>query len=227
MPDRNKIAIVTGGSRGLGANTVLALARQGVRSIFSHHSSRGGADRMVEAVRQAGADAAALPLDTRAAEGFGAFVDGVRSALAGWGVERFDHHVNNAGMSDDTPFADVTAELLDRVYSVNFKGVFLLTQRLVPLMEDGERIVNVSTGPTRFWTPNTIPYASLKGTIEVFTTTWPRSWGHATSPSTPSRPARSRPTSAAARCATIPRWTGRSRARPRSAGPRSPTTSGR
>ena len=169
MPEHNRIAIVTGGSRGLGANTVLALARQGVRSIFSYHSNRGEADRMVEAVRQAGADAVALPLDTGEAESFGTFADGVRSTLAGWGAERFDYLVNNAGMSDHTPFAEVTAELLDRVYAVNFKGVFLLTQQLVPLMNDGGRIVNISSGLTRFWTPNTIPYASLKGAIEVLT----------------------------------------------------------
>ena len=103
------------------------------------------------------------------ASSFDAFAHDVRSALEDWGVERFDYLVNNAGMSDHTPFAKATEELLDRVYSVNFKGVFLLTQKLVPLINDGGRIANISSGLTRFWTPDTIPYASLKGAIEVFT----------------------------------------------------------
>ena len=169
MPDQNQIAIVTGGSRGLGANTVLALARVGVNTIFTYHSGKAEADKIAAAASESGAEAVALPLDTGQAGSFDAFAASVKSTLEDWGVERFDFLVNNAGMSDHTPFAEVTEELLDRVYSVNFKGVFLLTQKLVPLMNDGGRIVNISTGLTRFWTPNTIPYASLKGGIEVFT----------------------------------------------------------
>lgn len=164
-----KIALVTGGSRGLGRSTVLSLAGQGVSSIFTYNSAQDEAQKVVEAVKAAGAQAVALQLDTGQASTFGAFVTRVREALKGMGAERFDYLVNNAGMSDHTPFADVTEDLLDRVYSVNFKGVFLLTQQLLPLMNDHGRIVNISTGLTRFWTPNTIPYASLKGATEVFT----------------------------------------------------------
>lgn len=169
MPEQNRIAIVTGGSRGLGANTVLALANSGVDTILTYRSGREEADKMVAAVEQAGARAVALPLDSGKAGSFDAFADGVQAALKDWGAERFDYLVNNAGMSDHTPFAKVTEELLDQVYSVNFKGVFFVTQKLVPLMNDGGRIVNISSGLTRFWTPDTIPYASLKGAIEVFT----------------------------------------------------------
>lgn len=169
MTDRNKIAIVIGGSRGLGRSTVLALAEQGVRSIFTYNSNQSEADKVVAAARAAGADAVALQLDTGEAAGFDGFAATIRSTLAGLGAERFDYLVNNAGISDHTPFADVTEEVLDRIYSVNFKGVFLLTQKLVPLINDGGRIVNISTGLTRFWTPDTIPYASLKGAVEVFT----------------------------------------------------------
>ena len=169
MAEQNRIAIVTGGSRGLGANTVLALAKRSVNSIFTYNSSRVEADKIVAAAAEAGVEAIALPLDMSKASSFDAFAHDVRSALEDWGVERFDYLVNNAGMSDHTPFAKATEELLDRVYSVNFKGVFLLTQKLVPLINDGGRIVNISSGLTRFWAPDTIPYASLKGAIEVFT----------------------------------------------------------
>ena len=164
-----KVAIVTGGSRGLGANTVLALAKRGVDSIFTYNSGRKEAEKIAATVAGAGARAVPLQIDTGDAGSFDAFVEKVRAGLADWGVERFDYLVNSAGMSDHTPFADVTEELLDRVYSINFKGVFFLTQKLLPLINDGGRIVNISSGLTRFWTPNTIPYASLKGAIEVFT----------------------------------------------------------
>ena len=169
MSDQKRIAIVTGGSRGLGANIVLALARRGVHPIFTYRSGRDEAEKIVAAAREAGADAVALPLDSANVAGFDDFVASVRAALADRGVERFDFLVNNAGIADHTPFGQVTEEVLDRVYSVNFKGVFLLTQKLVPLINDSGRIINISTGLTRFWTPDTIPYASLKGAIEVFT----------------------------------------------------------
>lgn len=169
MPEENRIAIITGGSRGLGANTVLALARRGVNVIFTYRSGRDEADKVAAAASEAGAKAVALQLDSANVASFDDFVETVQAALDDWGVERFDYLVNNAGMSDHTPFAQVTEQLLDRVYSVNFKGVFLLTQKLVPLINDGGRIINISTGLTRFWTPDTIPYASLKGAIEVFT----------------------------------------------------------
>lgn len=169
MPEQNRIAIVTGGSRGLGANTVLALARRGVNVILTYRSGREEADKVVAAAAEAGADAVALQLDSADVGSFDGFVGSVRAALDDWGVERLDYLVNNAGMSDHTPFAQVTEELLDRVYSVNFKGVFFLTQKLAPLLNDGGRIINISSGLTRFWTPDTIPYASLKGAIEVFT----------------------------------------------------------
>jgi NAD(P)-dependent dehydrogenase (short-subunit alcohol dehydrogenase family) len=172
MPADNtaaKIAIVTGGSRGLGRATVQALAKRGVHTIFTYNSNRDEADKVVAGVKQTGAKAVALQLDTGAAGSFDAFVDGVRKALSDMGADRFDYLVNNAGISDHTAFDKVTEELLDKVYSVNFKGVFFLTQKLLPLINDGGRIINISTGLTRFTTPDTIPYASLKGAIEVFT----------------------------------------------------------
>lgn len=164
-----KIAIVTGGSRGLGRNTVLNLAVRGVHSILTYNSSPDEAAQVVAAAEQAGARAAALKLDSGGSSSFEEFAESVRSKLAGWGAERFDYLVNNAGISDHTPFAQVTEELLDRMYSVNFKGVYFLTQKLLPLMNDGGRIINISTGVTRVVNPNSSTYATFKGALEVLT----------------------------------------------------------
>jgi NAD(P)-dependent dehydrogenase (short-subunit alcohol dehydrogenase family) len=165
----SRIAIVTGGSRGLGRNTVLNLAKRGIQVIFTYHSNRDEADKVAAAAGEVGASAVALQLDTGNAGSFDAFVAALRPALAGFGTDRFDYLVNNAGIAHHNSFAETTEAELDHVFNVNFKGVFLLTQKLLPLINDGGRIVNISTGLTRFTTPNSIPYASLKGALEVFT----------------------------------------------------------
>ena len=164
-----KIAIVTGGSRGLGRNTVLSLAKRGVNSVFTYNASREEAEEVIAEVERAGARAVALQLDTGNVGTFDRFTQSVRSALADLGAERFDYLVNNAGISDHTPFNEVTEEVLDHVYNVNFKGVFFVTQKLLPLINDGGRIVNVSSCVTRFVSPNSPAYASLKGALEVLT----------------------------------------------------------
>jgi NAD(P)-dependent dehydrogenase (short-subunit alcohol dehydrogenase family) len=166
---KTRIAVVRGGSRGLGKSTVLALAERGVNSIFTFASKSKEADEVVLAVSKAGAKAAAFQLDTGKVGDFDNFVDRVSSTAREWGSERIDYLVNNAGISHHKAFDKVTEEELDRVYAVNFKGVFFLAQKLVRIMNDGGRVVNISTGLTRFWTPDTIPYASLKGATEVFT----------------------------------------------------------
>jgi NAD(P)-dependent dehydrogenase (short-subunit alcohol dehydrogenase family) len=164
----NKIAIITGGSRGLGRSTVLSLAKRGVVSIFTYNSNRDEADKVVAAAAEMGSTAIALQLNTGSVGDFSKFVESVRSALSSLGTERFDFLVNNAGLSHHNAFDKVTEEELDNLYKVNFKGVFFLTQKLLPLINDGGSIVNISSGLTRFWTPDTIPYASLKGAVEVF-----------------------------------------------------------
>ncbi|MEJ1974303.1 MAG: SDR family NAD(P)-dependent oxidoreductase [Lacunisphaera sp.] len=158
-----KIAIVTGGSRGLGRSTVLSLARRGVHSIFTYNSARAEADKVVAAVRAAGARAVALQLDVGNVGAFDAFVTAVQSALAELGVGRFDYLVNNAGTSHHADFARTTEAELDGLYNVHFKGVFFLTQKLLPLINDGGRIVNLSSGLTRFTIPGSAPYAAMKG----------------------------------------------------------------
>ncbi|HXB67888.1 MAG TPA: SDR family oxidoreductase [Candidatus Acidoferrales bacterium] len=164
-----EIAIVTGGSRGLGRNTVINLAKRGVHSIFTYNSNRAEADKVIAAVTEAGAKATALQLDTGNVSSFDAFVKNVKTALAGFGVERFDYLVNNAGTSHHNAFEKTTEEELDSLYNVHFKGVFFLTQKLLPLMNDGGRIVNVASGLTRIAIPGSAPYASMKGAIEVLT----------------------------------------------------------
>jgi len=164
-----KIAIVTGGSRGLGRNTVLNLAKRGVHSIFTYNSNRAEADKVVAAASETRAKAIALQLDTGSVSAFDAFVQNVRKALATLGAERFDFLVNNAGTSHHNAFDKTTEEELDSLYNVHFKGVFFLTQKLLPLINDGGRIVNLSSGLTRFVLPGSSPYASMKGAVEVLT----------------------------------------------------------
>jgi NAD(P)-dependent dehydrogenase (short-subunit alcohol dehydrogenase family) len=164
-----KIAIVTGGSRGLGRNTVLHLAQRGVRSIFTYNSNRAEAEKVVAASGEAGSKAIALELDAGNVSTFDAFVKEVRRALGEMQAERFDYLVNNAGTSHHAAFDKTTEEELDSLYNVHFKGVFFLTQKLLPLIKDGGRIVNISSGLTRFALPGSSPYASMKGAVEVLT----------------------------------------------------------
>ena len=172
MPTENpnpKVAIVTGGSRGLGRSTVLSLARRGVDSIFTYHSNQAEAKKVVGLVAEAGRKAIALQLDTGKVSTFDAFVENVRRALAERGAQRFDYLVNNAGTSLHKPFGQTTEEELDQLYNVHFKGVFFLTQKLLPLLNDGGRIVNISSGLARFTVPGIGAYASMKGAVEVLT----------------------------------------------------------
>ena len=175
MPKENaasttaKVAIVTGGSRGLGRNTVIGLARRGVNSIFTYNSNRAEADKVVAAVSEAGAKAIASQLDTGNVSAFAEFVSSVRKGLASFGTERFDFLVNNAGIAHHQSIEKTTEEEMDGLYNVHFKGVFFLTQALLPLINDGGRIVNVSSGLTRVALPGSAPYASMKGAVEVLT----------------------------------------------------------
>ena len=163
------IAIVTGGSRGLGRNTVLSLAQRGVDSIFTYHSNQAEADNVAARVGEAGRRAIPLRLDTGDTRGFDAFVQEVGKVLAALGRERFDYLVNNAGVSSHAAFDQTTEDELDRLYNIHFKGVFFLTQKLLPLINDGGRIVTLSTGLTRIITPGSAAYGSMKGAIEVLT----------------------------------------------------------
>jgi len=165
-----KVAIITGGSRGIGRSVVLSLARRGVRSIFTYNANQAAADEVVQLAAEAGARAIALQLDTGNIGAFDDFVDRVRQALGDLGATHFDYLVNNAGNNHhNMPFELATEEELDRIYNVHFKGVFFLTQKLLPLINDGGRIVNVSTARTRLTSRGGAAYGSIKGAVEVLT----------------------------------------------------------
>jgi NAD(P)-dependent dehydrogenase (short-subunit alcohol dehydrogenase family) len=165
----SKIAVVTGGSRGIGRNTVLSLAKRGVRSIFTYNVNRAEADKVMALAAEAGARAIALQLDTGNVGAFDGFVRSVQEALTEFGAERFDYLVNNAGTSSNTDFEHMTEAELDGLYNVHFKGVFFLTQKLLPLINDGGRIVNISSGLARIAGRNRIGYGSMKAAVEALT----------------------------------------------------------
>ncbi len=174
MPNQNnqsearKIAIVTGGSRGIGRNTVVSLAKQSVDSIFTFNTHREDAEVVVAEVNAAGAQAIALQLDAGKVGSFDAFIKEVEIALSHFGQPRFNFLVNNAGNNHrNMPFDKATEEEFDSVLNVHFKGVFFLTQKLLPLINDGGRIVNISTVRTRTASVGGAVYASMKGAVEV------------------------------------------------------------
>jgi len=163
------IAIVTGGSRGLGKNMVQKLAQRGTDVIFTYRTNRAEADALVAELTAQGRRAAALQLDAGKIARFPAFADAVRGVLAQWKAERFDFLVNNAGVGVHAAVAETTEAQFDELMNVHFKGVFFLTQILLPLMADGGRIVNVSSGLARFALPGYGAYAAMKGAVEVLT----------------------------------------------------------
>jgi NAD(P)-dependent dehydrogenase (short-subunit alcohol dehydrogenase family) len=164
-----RIALVTGGSRGLGRNTVLSLAKRGIDSIFTYNANQAEAEKVVALVADMGRKAVALLLDTGNVTAFDAFVNSVRQALRKLGGERFDYLVNNAGTSHHNSIEKTTEAELDALYNIHFKGVFFLTQKLLPLINDGGRIVNLSTGLTRIIIPGSAPYSAMKAAVEMLT----------------------------------------------------------
>ena len=164
-----KIAIVTGGSRGIGRAAVLCLAKRGVKIILTYNSNRAEADKVVALVKEAGSEAVALQFDVGRMAGFDAFVENVKGALAELGADRFDYLANNAGTSSAASLLSITEAEMDDLYAVHFKGPLFLTQKLLPLINDGGRIVNVSSGLARFAMPGRIGYGSIKAAVEQMT----------------------------------------------------------
>lgn len=162
------IALVTGGSRGLGKNTALALARRGTDVVITYHSQREAAEAVVAEIESLGGKAAALRLDVGNSKEFPDFAASLKTRLGEqWGRETFDFLVNNAGQGVHAAFVETTEEQFDALMNTHFKGVFFLTQTLLPLIADGGRIVNLSSGLARFSLPGYSAYAAMKGAIEV------------------------------------------------------------
>ena len=164
------IAVITGGSRGLGKNTALKLAAQGTDVILTYVKSKDAADAVVAEIETHGRKAVALQLDVGKSSGFAAFVEQVKDALTNhWQREQFNYLVNNAGSALHAAFAETTEEDFDRMVAEHIKAPFFITQKLLPLLADGGRIINLSSGLARFSFPGSSAYGAMKGAVEVLT----------------------------------------------------------
>lgn len=165
-----KIALITGASRGLGRNTAEHLAARGIDIIGTYHSQADEARTVAATLEQAGVKAAMLQLDVSDSSSFSAFVERLGETLRQqFGRERLDFLVNNAGIGLNVPFAQTTEAQFDQLLNIQLKGPFFLTQQLLPLLADGGRIVNISSGLARFVLPGYAAYAAMKGAMEVLT----------------------------------------------------------
>ena len=165
-----KIALVTGGSRGLGKDMALSLAHKGIDIILTYNNNLDEANEVVKSVEAFGRKAAALKLNLLEIKDLDSFIQSFTTTLAThFGTERFDFLINNAGMGATIPMTQVTEEDFDNFMNVHFKGVYFLTQKALSLMNDHGSIVNISSGTTRFANPGYSIYASMKGAVEVLT----------------------------------------------------------
>lgn len=166
----NKIALVTGGSRGLGKNMAINIAKKGIDVVLTYHSNKEEADKVVKEIEALGQKAAAFQLDAGNVSSFDNFIAAVTAHLQEkTGSPNFDFLVNNAGTALYAPFAETTEEQFDAVMNIHFKGVFFLTQKALPYINNGGRIINISSGLARFSFPGSSAYGSMKGAIEVLT----------------------------------------------------------
>lgn len=170
METKNKIALITGGSRGLGKDMALSLAKTGVDVLITYHSNADKAKEVVTAIEALGQKAAAFQLDTANVKSFDGFIAQITNHLKEQESHpNFDFLINNAGTALYAPIMETTEEQFDEMVNIHHKGVFFLTQKALPYMNDGGRIINISSGLARFSLPGSSTYASMKGAIEVLT----------------------------------------------------------
>lgn len=166
----NKIALVTGGSRGLGKDMALRLADRGLDVILTYNSKEEDAQMVVAQIEEKGQKAAILQLNTGDLKSFSSFTERLNDVLNNsLNVQHIDYLINNAGIGGYSPIAEVTEDMFDELLNIHFKGVYFLTQKLLPLMNDGGGIVNISSGLTRVTVPGSSVYAAMKTAIETFT----------------------------------------------------------
>jgi len=165
-----KIALVTGGSRGLGKDMAIQLAKKGNDVILTYNQNKTEADKVVVEIKLLGREAAAFQLDTSDVKSFDGFFEKVnRYLLEKTGSKNIDFLINNAGTALYKPFVETEEEQLDYIINIHFKGVYMLTQKALQNFNDGGAIVNISSGLARFSMPGTSAYGSMKGAIEVLT----------------------------------------------------------
>jgi NAD(P)-dependent dehydrogenase (short-subunit alcohol dehydrogenase family) len=168
--EKTPIALVTGGSRGLGRSMALHLAERGVDIVFTYRAAAAEANQVREQIQALGRKAVALPLDVAKSDSFETFASTVAGELERtWGQKQFDYLVNNAGVGLHAGIVETTPAQLDEIYNVHFKAPFLLTQRLLPLIVDGGRVINVSSGLARMTMPGFSAYAAMKSAVETLT----------------------------------------------------------
>jgi NAD(P)-dependent dehydrogenase (short-subunit alcohol dehydrogenase family) len=165
-----KIALVTGASRGLGKEMAISIAKKGIDVILTYKTNAADAAETVSEIEKLGQKAVSLQLNMSDFSSLTNFVQVVSETLRSeWNTSSFDFLINNAGMGATVPFTEVTEELFTDFLNVHFKGVFFLTQKCIPFINTGGRIINISTGTTRFSNPGYSVYASMKGAVEIFT----------------------------------------------------------
>jgi NAD(P)-dependent dehydrogenase (short-subunit alcohol dehydrogenase family) len=165
-----KVALVTGGSRGLGKNSALKIAEKGLDVIITYHSNKDEAENVVNEIKALGRNAAAFQLDTRDVKSFDSFIKNVNDHLkANTESGNIDFLINNAGTALYSPITETTEEQVDDMFNIHFKGVFFLTQKLLPFLNDGGGIINISSGLARFAQPGSSVYGSMKAGVEMLT----------------------------------------------------------
>ena len=166
----NKTALITGGSRGLGRDMAINIAKKGIDVIITYNSNKQKADEVVKEIKSLGGKAAAFQLDTSNVKLFDEFLKNVTVYLNNlYGSPNFDFLINNAGTALYALFAETTEEQFDQALNIHYKEVFFLTQKSLPFINDGGRIINISSGLARFALPGSSAYGSLKGAVEVLT----------------------------------------------------------
>lgn len=169
MESKNKIALVTGGSRGLGKDMALSLANKGIDVIITYNTNKSEAENVVSSIKKMGRKAHALQFDANNIKGLDAFLKVVTDTLKSqWNTDKLDFLINNAGIGATVPIAQVTEEIFDNLLNIHYKGVYFLTQKTLPIMNDNGGVVLISSGTTRFCVPGYSVYSSLKGAVEVF-----------------------------------------------------------